>query len=45
VKPWLLRFWEGEGFAVVGAEPWPAFLEHQLLRDCFFHQARLPLSL
>jgi GNAT superfamily N-acetyltransferase len=41
VKPWLLRFWtEGAGFHVVGAEPWPAFLEHQLLRDCFFHQAR-----
>jgi GNAT superfamily N-acetyltransferase len=44
VKPWLLRFWEGVGFRVVGAEPWPAFLEHQLRSDCFFWQARLELG-
>ena len=40
VKPWLVEFYRRNGFDMVGAEPWPAFLEHQLLRDCHFVQAR-----
>ena len=41
VKPWLLDFYvRKNGFAVVGAEPWPPFLEYQLILDCFFTQVR-----
>ena len=43
VKPWLLAFYEHNGFKVVGADSWPAFLEWQLVKDCYFHQARLLL--
>ena len=43
VKPWLLAFYEHNGFRVVGADSWPRFLEWQLVKDCFFHQARLLL--
>lgn len=44
VKPWLLKFYEHNDFKVVGADAWPAFLEYQLVKDCFFHQARLMLQ-
>lgn len=43
VKPWLLAFYEHNGFKVVGAEAWPPFLEHQLVQSCYFKQARLLL--
>ena len=38
VKPWLLRFYERNGFEVVGTEPWPAELDHQLILPCYFHR-------
>jgi len=40
VKPWLRAFYEKAGYAAVGAEPWPAALEHELVRDCYFVQMR-----
>lgn len=40
VKPWLLNFYEKNGFERVGAEDWPRFLEWQLKIDCHFVQMR-----
>jgi GNAT superfamily N-acetyltransferase len=44
VKPWLLNFYIKHGFAVVGAEDWPPFLEWQLKMDCHFWQVRKILA-
>jgi GNAT superfamily N-acetyltransferase len=38
VKPWLLRFYQELGFKVVGSEPWPSALDHELKQPCFFHE-------
>ena len=38
VKPWLLRFYERNGFSVVGADPWPEELNYQLILPTFFHR-------
>lgn len=43
VKPWLLEFYVRKGFAVVGEDPWPPALQHQLLRPTFFHRCRKAL--
>lgn len=43
VKPWLLDFYTRKGFAVVGEDPWPAPLQHQLLLPTRFHRCRKSL--
>jgi GNAT superfamily N-acetyltransferase len=37
VKPWLRRFYESNGFEVVGAAGWPAELKDSLKMPAYFH--------
>lgn len=40
VKPWLQDWYKRNGFILVGAEPWPEVMLHQLVLPCFFHHMR-----
>ena len=44
VKPWLLNFYERNGFTVVGKADWPTEDLGQLLMPCYFHRARRQLQ-
>ena len=41
VKPWLQDWYKRNGFKVIGAEPWPEGMLHQLVLPCFFHHMQL----
>jgi hypothetical protein len=42
-QPWLLAYYQRQGFAVVGSDPWPPFLDHQLVLPTFFPRVRKAL--
>jgi ribosomal protein S18 acetylase RimI-like enzyme len=44
VKPWLQDWYKRNGFVIVGAEPWPEVMLHQLVLPCFFHHMRLDFN-